>query len=69
MVILAFQLYEKIQGDKKRELAVILFAINYLINVLQWETVPAEFNLFFKLDGQISFKNEEVEFYLIDKRV
>lgn len=60
MVILAFQLYEKIQGDKKRELAVILFAINYLINVLQCETVPADFNLFFKLDGQISFKNEEV---------
>lgn len=60
MIILAFQLYEKIDNDKKRELAITLFAINYVVNVLQIDFVPSEFNLFFQLEDKISFKNEEV---------
>lgn len=60
IVILAFQSYEKIGNDKKRELAVILFAINYVINILQIDSVPSEFHLFFQLEDKISFKNEDV---------
>lgn len=62
MIILGFQLYEKIRGTKERELAVILFAINYVVNVLQIEDVPQDFSDFFKIEELISFKNEESVF-------
>lgn len=59
MIVLGFQLYDKIYKSKERELAIILFAMNYVINVLQIDEVPEEFYDFFKLEELISFKNEE----------
>lgn len=62
MIILSFQLYEKIHSSKEKELAIILFAINYVVNVLQIEEVPEDYHDFFKLEELISFKNEESTF-------
>lgn len=62
MIILGFQLYQKIHNSKEKELAIILFAINYVINVLQIEEIPQDFNDFFKIEELISFKNEESTF-------
>lgn len=62
MLIMGFQLYEKIHNSKEKELAIVLFAINYVVNVLQIEDVPSDFHDFFKAEELISFKNEESTF-------
>lgn len=62
MMVLGFQLYEKIRNTKEKELAVILFAMNYVVNVLQIDDVPQDFNDFFKIEELISFKNEDTVF-------
>lgn len=62
MIILGFQLYQKIHNSKEKELAIILFSINYVVNVLQIDEVPEDFHDFFKLEELMSFKNEESTF-------
>ena len=61
MIILGFELYKKVTS-KEKELSVILFAINYVVNVLQLDELPTDLTDFYKIEELISFKNEDTVF-------
>lgn len=58
-VILGLNLYKKCASSKMNELAVLLYAINYVNEILNITTIPNDFIDYLKLENKISYKNED----------
>lgn len=67
MMVLGFQLYEKIEILKKKKLAVILFAMNYVVKYCKLIDVPQDLQQIFKIEELFHFKNEDTVFRQILK--